>query len=153
MKCPCAIWWRIPAIVLSKNFLLRCLFFQKSNFEKEHGELTLEPGGCTSAQVLCVSHPLCQESSARLSSFSALPVSDSAQTLPCKKDTLTVFEGVSVPHMTITLTPRLQTTLISIHSRINESWCLYTVIREEGMIGRYISGNESQRNHVQGARW
>lgn len=29
--------------------------------------------------------------------------------------------------------------------------CLYTVIREEGMMDRYISGNESQRNHAQGA--
>lgn len=28
--------------------------------------------------------------------------------------------------------------------------CLYTVIREEGMMDRYISGSESHRNHAQG---
>lgn len=109
------------AVAYSSHCLFQKKFcFQKSNFEKEHGELTLEPGGAHLPRPFVLA----------ILSAKNLLLPDSLRSLPCllqtllkhfKKDTLTVFERVPVPHMTTIVTPRLEATRISIHSRINES--------------------------------
>lgn len=134
MKCPCAMGWPIPAISSPKTFCLGARPFRQATSRRNTENYPLRLAGHNSAQGLCVSHSICQERSTRLSWFSASRTSNSAQTSPCKKDSVTVFERAPGPHvMTASsfvvwiVTPKLEAPQKPIHGRMSESWRVQTL--------------------------